>query len=322
LTLIITAGNTQHYVQVSDRRLTVNGSLAEDEANKAVVLHCGDARLALGFTGLARVGGFKTREWLLRAINESGPPHYTAISVIKAFEERATRDFRELPSLRTLPDETKRLTVLFSGYHYGCDPPLGVAAIVTNFETVSAKRVSPNAWAHFDTYWTQENRPIAGEEYVFLKAVGALPPLVDYTREANKIKTLLSERRPVDAIVGTIVSFIRKVAKSSASKGLIGNQLTSIVVPRERALDVHSEYHTEEERNITYIPDQVYVVSSKLHLTVTNITVNPVDGSSIVGPKLKPKQRCWCSSGKRYRNCHGLKEGLIPLRIIAAPDDS
>jgi len=65
MTLIIAAGNPDQFVQVSDRRLTANGVVQDDESNKAIVLNCANARLSIGFTGLAKVGTFNTRDWIL-----------------------------------------------------------------------------------------------------------------------------------------------------------------------------------------------------------------------------------------------------------------
>lgn len=65
MTLILGLANQQQVILISDRRLSVNGKVVEDESNKAATLNLQDARLAVGFTGLARAGRFQTRRWLL-----------------------------------------------------------------------------------------------------------------------------------------------------------------------------------------------------------------------------------------------------------------
>ena len=70
MTFILTLGNGDQVIQLSDRRLTVDGTLHDDESNKAGVLISDDARLAFGFTGLARIGSFATQQWLAAALNE------------------------------------------------------------------------------------------------------------------------------------------------------------------------------------------------------------------------------------------------------------
>jgi|HubBroStandDraft_1064217.scaffolds.fasta_scaffold314307_1 hypothetical protein len=78
MTLILALGNSDQVIQVADRRLSWNGQLREDEASKAGLLECLNARLAFGFTGLAQWPGFDTRDWLLDALRDSGPPEYGA----------------------------------------------------------------------------------------------------------------------------------------------------------------------------------------------------------------------------------------------------
>jgi hypothetical protein len=70
MTLILTLGNCDQIIQLADRRLTVNGRLQDDELNKAGIFICANARLAFGFTGLARTHGFETQRWLLSALSE------------------------------------------------------------------------------------------------------------------------------------------------------------------------------------------------------------------------------------------------------------
>ncbi len=72
---------SEQVIQISDRRLSADGRLVEDESAKAGVLTCSNARLAFGFTGLARMGHFSTRDWLLDALYDCGPPGYDALGI-------------------------------------------------------------------------------------------------------------------------------------------------------------------------------------------------------------------------------------------------
>lgn len=63
MTLVLGLINHRQAILVSDRRYTVNGQVldaGDDERNKASVLFCQDARVAVGFTGLAKAGDFDT----------------------------------------------------------------------------------------------------------------------------------------------------------------------------------------------------------------------------------------------------------------------
>jgi len=52
-------------VQVSDRRLSIDGVMRGDESNKAALLFATDARMIVGFTGIAKAGSFTTAHWIL-----------------------------------------------------------------------------------------------------------------------------------------------------------------------------------------------------------------------------------------------------------------
>jgi hypothetical protein len=103
MTFILTLGNGDQVIQLADHRLTVNGRLQDDEASKAGVFICANARLAFGFTGLARTPGFETQPWLLSALEECGAPDYKAHNILERLTERATHDFQTLTALRRIP---------------------------------------------------------------------------------------------------------------------------------------------------------------------------------------------------------------------------
>lgn len=88
MTLILAIGNLQQVVVVSDRRLTNNGVLVEDESNKATVLFCKDSRLAVAYTGLAKLGSFSTRRWLPEALMESAAPDFLMGPTIERLTKR------------------------------------------------------------------------------------------------------------------------------------------------------------------------------------------------------------------------------------------
>jgi len=321
MTLVLTAGNSDQFVQISDRRITVNGALQDDESNKAVVLNCANARLAFGFTGLARAVDFETRKWLLSTINECGPPDYSAQAVLERVKEKATQAFQTIPVLRTLPKANKRLTVMFSGYLYHHDPPLGGLAILTNFQNVDSGEISTEAWDQFECYYREERRPHSGE-LALLYAIGTIPPIDP--KITSELTSLVKTRRPAKAIIGKLVEIFHELAELPESRGVIGKQLTSISLPRDRKLPAESGYHSSIIKSETYLPDQIYIVSNKLHLNVTDISFEPLSKDTtppMSGPKLRPTQPCWCRSGKKYKYCHGqhLKNNT-KIQFIAKPD--
>src|SRR6267378_1529851 len=65
VTLILTLANSRQAVLLSDRRLSWRGRPTTEQSNKATVLVCADGRFALGLSGIAEVGKFRTDDWIV-----------------------------------------------------------------------------------------------------------------------------------------------------------------------------------------------------------------------------------------------------------------
>ena len=68
MTLIISILTKESTIQVSDRRLSANNQLVDDDSNKAGVLECVDGFFLYGFTGLAKAQDFRTNDWIIDAL--------------------------------------------------------------------------------------------------------------------------------------------------------------------------------------------------------------------------------------------------------------
>src|ERR1051325_2606816 len=136
MTLILALGNSDQMIQLSDRRLSWDGQVVEDEASKAGLLICLNARLVFGFTGLAKAGDFKTRDWLLDAIQDCGPPahDHSLDGILERLRIRATETFCQHADLRGLQRKDKRLSIMFSGYMHAKVPPLLAFALLSNYQ--------------------------------------------------------------------------------------------------------------------------------------------------------------------------------------------
>jgi len=134
MTLILTLGNQEQFVQISDRRVTRSGMTQDEDWNKAAVLVCPNARFLMGFTGLATAGHFHTQYWLLDALYECGPPDYTIGGILRRFERRLSDEWKRLPSVHRLSRKDKCLSVMFSGYLDWFEPPAMACAIISNYQ--------------------------------------------------------------------------------------------------------------------------------------------------------------------------------------------
>lgn len=125
MTLILALSNPDYAIQISDRQLTAVGGPVQPGENKTTLLTCLDARLLVGFTGLARANGFRTARWLLDALADAAPPDYFAEGIVKRSVRIASDTFKT-PAIRRLRPRDRRLSVMFTGFAYWADPPLQV----------------------------------------------------------------------------------------------------------------------------------------------------------------------------------------------------
>lgn len=130
MTLILSVLTPSYAIQVADRQLSWDGHAtvapAEKEANKAAIYVCNDARLIVGFTGLAKYGHFETSWWLLDRLLELAAPEYSAEGTTDRLADALTTKFRTL----RLPLSQKRLAVVITGFLWDGRPAY---CLVSNF---------------------------------------------------------------------------------------------------------------------------------------------------------------------------------------------
>ena len=302
MTLILTLGNSEQVIQISDRRLSSNGQLVDDESAKAVGLTCANARLAYGYTGLARYGTFVTQDWLISALLDCGPPNYDALSILERLRVRASDDFVQHPVLKVIPRADKRLSVLFSGYLYHHDPPLAVYALLTNYQDFESGRDSHEAWDQFSLRRWWEIRP-SDAELTIVQRVGNWHAMAQ--SDEIVLRELLTARKPARAIVGKGVNLMREIADRPSARGTIGKQLTSIIIPRDKEKAMGSGYHTNVNRYELYIPDRVTLISDEIKSFHTGAKLELKNKSRpFAVPKVGRNHPCPCGSGKKYKYCH------------------
>jgi hypothetical protein len=306
MTLVLTLGNSEQIIQVSDRRLTVNGALLDDESNKSGVLFCSNARFAYSFTGLARTrSGFETGEWLRTTLYECGPPDYVAHEILKRLQERASHDFRKLESIRDLHRDEKPLEVLFSGYLYNFDPPRAAFAILSNVQRSAGK---PTVTEQFQFKVGQEKRPYT-ENFFLLQRIGFWPAMEE--DHVKSLQSLLEAHKPVDAIIGKAIKVMHEIADSPKAKGVIGKQISSITIPRDLSAGVVSDYHSDVSTHKVHAPDIVWAISDQErneHFGISIEAVHPTDTPPLAVPKVQRNRPCPCGSGKKHKYCHGKRK--------------
>jgi len=305
MTLILTLGNSEQVIQLSDRRLSTNGRLVDDESNKAGILNCANARFAYGFTGLARYGSFDTSKWLLSALYECGPPDFWAKEIAERLCERATHDFIRLRSSRRIPRNDTRLSVMFSGFLLDHEPPLLAYAIITNYQDFVSLTDNTEVWDTFRCTFWNEHQPVRFESSL-VQRIGAWPAMSN--DDEASLRKLLVERRPPKAIIGKAVELIREMADRVSAQRVIGKQISTVTLPRDINFPAETGYYSNEFTHSVAIPDMVTTIDEQ-HRTVTGgisiRAVNPKTARPMKVPIVPKKQPCPCGSGIKYKKCHG-----------------
>jgi hypothetical protein len=306
MTFILSLGNREQFIQISDRRLSWDGKLVDDESKKAGILLCKDARHIFGFTGLAKYEAFDTRRWLLNALYECCPPDYRINGIMSRLKERATRDFQNLPVLKKLPPRRKRLSIMFSGYNYDVSPPVGVVGILTNFQNFDTGADDTEAWDNFESLYGVERRPLA-EEFVSIQRVGNWAAMTD--DDENELRELLRKLKPYQAIADKAVALIREMADRPKARGTIGKQLSVVVIQRGITDHVLSRYYSTTAGPKMYAADEVVGISDTRRRAVADREVwieSSAGPETWAIPKVRGNAPCPCNkSGKRYKHCCG-----------------
>jgi hypothetical protein len=301
MTLIIGAMCERYAVQVSDRRLSHNGTVVDDEQDKATVLTCNNARFAIGFTGLARYGNFDTHSWMLKTLRDAGPPEFTALELTQRFTAEATNYFNNSSLLREVPKREKRITFMFNGFVTQPQGPMPAALLVTNYQDWGqGDQLEP--WSEFrSTYFGLRENWEAPLTWV--QRIGAWQAL---RNDHESLQELLRQGRPANAVVGKAIKLIAEAADRKEAHGLIGKQLSSIILPSDSTKPPQVGYHTGVSSYTLYLPS-IVVTTTANQLIVSDAQLrkdNPLTAPFVVA-KVPRNQQCPCGSGNKYKFCHG-----------------
>lgn len=300
MTLILCLGNREQFIQLSDRRLTVNGALVDDENNKAGVLHCTNARFAFGFTGLAAIGNsFKTDQWLLDKIHESCKDVNTADKILQRLKTSINNEFKSNPLISSIPLGQKALSIVFTGYLFDFNPPLAVCAIISNYYK------KPKVQNEFNfTIMNSKEVPLE-ENFAFMINLGYTRGLVK--SDFDDLQGMLMSHKPSKAIIDKAVFLINQVADRPQSQGFIGKQISSIVIPRDILKTANAGYHSNVLSTSMYLPNVVFAPQDGGASAIRGFSMKAVDTNAppMVYPKWPKNKLCPCGSGKKYKYCHG-----------------
>lgn len=291
MTFILAGMNPKFAVQVSDRRISVNGRLFDDEAPKSFTLIIQGVDLIVAFTGLARYRGFDTYQFLMEALQDSGEPDFQPLGMIQRTAERLNQEFSREP-LRRAPESARRLTISFCGFNCSFEPPRGLAAEISN-------RLGDGQIGKFEARFFQVKEPYT--KFDWLGAFGDARA-IDKIGESH-LRKVLNSNISMRSFATLLSDRVRKVAVDPRTCGGVGEQLDIIGIPSDSSEPLLAYHLSMNNKMEASFPGIVQIDPSgsgaiqKIEMTTdskTPLTIGMVHKNA----------PCPCGSGKKFKYCH------------------
>lgn len=301
MTLIMSGANSNSLsFLAADRRLVAGGRIYEEDSTKATFICTPDARLAVGFTGIAKYGSFNTQSWLLKSVSDiSNNTHYIE-EILNRLTLKASKEINASAlNLRKEPN----LTIIFMGYKYkSTDQSEAVCYRISNFECGGKAK----DFVYIDH-----------EDYKFQTA-GNTKEVKD--KMANKIRKLLNKNpeESKKAITGYTRFLFDKISEEDASN-TIGNRINLCLIEKEKNTPLKSIYFASSTRQSIYGPNFLLIGKDGVILeqTMPYLKIHSGPPTVFSPPPRNDNAPCPCGSGLKYKNCHKeIDYPYLPLTIL------
>lgn len=305
MTLILVALNSDYVVQLSDRRLTTGAQVADEESNKALLVHLTDGRLVVGFTGLAQAGAFETATFLTDVALAACGPDFSVAGTVKRFCQMATTKWQDQRVSSRVSARNRRLTISIFGFGPGHHHPGPVPGglIISNTRWDGSGWDVHNHFSVVKGFTTKPGMDLSTETVIY--PIGATGSITE--RVVAPIREMLEGHRPAEAIVGKGVELMREWARLKPASGTVGDQISSIVVPADIREGWTFDYHTAYPTSTVQYP--IFVdATGRTNPYASRMEITQQEGSMAV-PKVGRNAPCPCNSGKKYKHCHGSRAG-------------
>jgi hypothetical protein len=248
MTLILTAATGFGVYQASDRRLTrPDGSLFDDESNKAICVRCRNAGFVIGYTGLAFIGSVSTDVWLVEMLARirAGLMGINDISV--ALREELTDAFRRI----AVPVQHRGLTLVMAGFHGRSIPVIAYISNLKNPDGSASDTV-------LDRFHKMAIRPGPGstrETYILIDVQGILPAVTKpIARQFSKlVKKKFFHKSDQETVREKLVSLLRACAGTVEARNLVGKSCMSVAIDARSGI-TSSAYHPTRSSPKSYAP--------------------------------------------------------------------
>ncbi|HUT93727.1 MAG TPA: SEC-C domain-containing protein [Thermoguttaceae bacterium] len=300
MTLLLSLSNCSHAIVLGDRRVAQrDGKACDDEANKLCVLFCDDARVTIAFTGLASYNGFKTQDWLRDTLFEIGKKTHTLEDILRAFQAKASHTFA---SLSRAIGNAQRIAFLLSGFRYSPNAQ-NICYLISNYGSHAHTHAPSDK---VDLY------PLGTVGSPTVEAAGYTSAFTQRDRES--LRKMLAADNPPPKVLRKAVQIVQRVSMDKKSRGFVGAQCNSGVVPQKRDTNIVATYHSAKPAFRAFGPDVVLAVTD-CGAAVTGTFLHA--GLFLSGPEIRKSEPCWCGSGRRFGTCHYKKFGSVYARMPA-----
>jgi hypothetical protein len=264
VTLILTLLTERIIVQVSDRLVTRNAKPEDPLANKSVLFFAKDALVAIGYSGLARIHGVATDQWIAEKLWGSpieeidpgrpwaqfrgpSPSNWPDLGRgIERIRGGLQEEFHALPRNRR-----ERHVVAIAGWQRRARRAHPVAYEINNGESASSRHQFVTT--SLPRYWQWEPVPDDGS------SVRQVRYMLSYVPQGHlsgrEISGLLNELAPdllsPEKCAQLLIDAIRRVARKTS---VVGPDCMSITIPLPKAQRVDVQFAPAHEHRIAFGP--------------------------------------------------------------------
>jgi hypothetical protein len=307
MTLIALVATSDYIVQVADRKLTGGGPGLREQNKTLVVNLPNDVKLLVGYAGLAHWGKAMNKELvhvfakLFERVGMNVEAFYEGLA--EALDNR----FKEFDIAR-LPRAAKPFSLVVASIGQGTNrSPLVKCATVSNYKRFGDTEDERKASNAFQTVFYNLEPAEDGPRC----AVITIGDDSEFQPNVDQYKELLSDGKGATYMRDRLVADVTRFNPTSRT---VGDDMHSVII--EADFRVQHEYHVSKETDRWPFIDQMLVSEdlSVLAVAAGELTIGSVAGQpegTIRRPEQSKKSRCWCGSGKRYSQCHGIKSRSV-----------
>ena len=247
MTLVLNLLTANRVVQASDRRLTsTNGSVVDNEANKAICVICADSVFSIGYTGLAKLGRISTDIWIVDHLTQLNAGLLPLFGIVDSIQNELKSTIDALQ----IDNAYKALSIIMSGF-------FGDKAFMLQLSNCEDENLSrlPDTDKDFHHAFITLNRNTT-KKSAFAYSFHGWEPAIDRTitkRLARLHRKRFFYKSDNISVANEAVSLIRAASRHPNAANKIGRSCMSVVIP-PNPMTFETRYHPDKSSPQLYGP--------------------------------------------------------------------